>query len=249
MLPVATASAPVASRASALRRPKLVGDVGLLDVVGARRAAAELPVVGLEQVDVRDRGEQRARRRAHALRVRKVAGVLVCELERLGERRRRLQPELVEEDADVDGALRELPRLPLLGRALEEEPVLAHPRATARGVRHDRVHVVRERPEVSAGVGLRAGRRSAVQVKRAAAALLARDHHLDSVAREHPERRRVDLRREHLLGATRQQGDARAPLAVGGLELWQRPGAWQRFGQQVEHRTGAPGCEPPQRPR
>ena len=77
MFPVAIGSAPVASRLRALRSPELGGGLGLLDVVGAGRAAAQLPLGRLDERDAGDRAQQRARRLRDALRVGEVAGVVV----------------------------------------------------------------------------------------------------------------------------------------------------------------------------
>src|SRR5205823_13535795 len=57
------------------------GRLGLDQVVDARRAAAQLPLGGLEQLEPGDGAQQRARLLAHALGVREVAGVVVGDLE------------------------------------------------------------------------------------------------------------------------------------------------------------------------
>ena len=52
-----------ASRLAALRAPSSAADLGLLEVVDAGRAAAELPLGRLEQLEARDRRQQLARLR------------------------------------------------------------------------------------------------------------------------------------------------------------------------------------------
>jgi hypothetical protein len=44
--------------------------------------------------------------------------------------------------------------------------------------------------------------------------LVLNQDYLDALARKHADRRRIDSRRQHLLGATLQQGDATPPLAL-----------------------------------
>ena len=105
-LPAATTSAPVATRLRRLARAELGGGLGLHEVVDAGRAAAQLPVGGLEQLELRDPAQQRARLRADALRVREVAGVVVGDAQR--ERMaRRLRLVLGEQLGDVVDAGRE----------------------------------------------------------------------------------------------------------------------------------------------
>ncbi len=79
-LAAATASAPVASRFLRLALPELLGGLGLEQVVDAGRAAAQLPLGGLDELEAGDRAQQVARLRAHALGVGQVAGVVVGDL-------------------------------------------------------------------------------------------------------------------------------------------------------------------------
>ena len=72
-----SSSAPVASRLRALRCAELGRGVRLLDVVGAGRAAAQLPLGGLDERDAVDRLAAARAARAHALGVGEVAGVVV----------------------------------------------------------------------------------------------------------------------------------------------------------------------------
>lgn len=55
-----------------------------------------------------------------------------------------------------------------------------------------------------------------VQIQRAAAGRRGRYDHFATQARQQAYRRVVDVRREHGLHATRQQGDAPLPFAAGG---------------------------------
>src|SRR5215210_4642184 len=65
-----------------LALPELGGGLGLYQVVDAGRAAADLPLGGLDQLELGDSAQQLAGLRANPLRVRQVAGVVVGELHR-----------------------------------------------------------------------------------------------------------------------------------------------------------------------
>jgi hypothetical protein len=74
---------------------------------------------------------------------------------------------------------------------------------------------------------------------------------LATVPRQQADRRLVDLRRQHLLGATGEQRHAPHPLALGGKDLW--PVDQRATGQarrcQAQHRCEAPRQQQRQRPR
>ena len=82
-LPAAIASAPVRGEVGRLARAELGRGLRLHEVVDAGRAAAQLPVGGLEQLEPGDRRAAASRGwRADALGVRQVAGVVVGDAER-----------------------------------------------------------------------------------------------------------------------------------------------------------------------
>ncbi len=146
------------------------------------------------------------------LGVGQVAGVVVGDLPRRAGRRGLAQAEPLEEEAHVDHAPVEFLRPRLVRRAAQNQMILVHGRAAARRVGQDGVDVVGEGVEVAPREGLRRGEIAVVPGQPAAAALLRRDDDLHAVAREDLDRRRVDVRVEHPLGAAGQERDSRAAL-------------------------------------
>ena len=70
-------AAPVAAMWSILRSRRRRRHLRLGQVVAAGAAAADVGLAQLDQLEARDAGQQPPRRRAHALRMREVAGVVV----------------------------------------------------------------------------------------------------------------------------------------------------------------------------
>ena len=62
---------------AALRSPERLGDVGLQQIVGAGRAAAEMPLRHVDAPRSRPASSKRARRRDHALAVLQRAGIVI----------------------------------------------------------------------------------------------------------------------------------------------------------------------------
>ena len=99
--------------------------------------------------------------------------------------------------------------------------VLLHGRAAAGRVHHDRRRRPPARRPRSSPLANLASLRAppAVQRQRAAAALTARHDDVAPLGREHPGRRGVDLREEHLLHAAGQHSDD-GPALAPGRESW-----------------------------
>ena len=247
MLPVAMSVGAGAEQVAglALRRAR-PAVLGLLDVVGAGRAAAQLPLGRLDERDAGDRAQQRARRGAHALRVREVAGVVVGDLaggrERRGASRR---PERRQEHADVEHAGGEALGRRLLGPAAEEQPVLAHPRAAAGRVGDDGVDVGGEGLEVAAGQ-----RRRACSAAPACSASAPQQPWPRGTTVSTPLRASTRSVAQLMSGASTccaqpASSATRARRAPSrGMHRGQRPGPRQPLGQQLEHRAPGTGEQP-----
>ncbi len=215
--PVATRSAPVARRLRALRSPSSAAVSGFSTLYVPADPQHSSHSAGSHERDVADRAQERARRVAHALRVREVAGVVVGDRRRplAGGRRRaagrgRRGTPLT---STTRAARRSAARL--LGLAGEEQPVLAHPRAAPGGVRDDRVDVVGEGVEVAprerAGLVGRAG----VQRQRRRSSPAPRGTTVSTPLRARTRSVAQPMSgREHLLRAAGQQRHARAARAL-----------------------------------
>ncbi len=193
--------------------PELARGLGVEDVVDPGRAAAQLGLGDLPQLEAGDRAEQPPRLGAHALGVREVAGVVVGHghLERVADRDR---PELVEDLGDVAHLVGEGPGPVGVRRVVGQQPgVVLHRRPAAGGVDHDPLDPrcfegVHDPP----GVALRLGLTTVVHRQGAAAALSAGDDHFAALGLEHPSRGRVDAGEERPLHAAGEHADDRAPL-------------------------------------
>ena len=178
----ATRSAPVSAGCAALRSPSSPADLRLLDVVGAGRAAAQLPFGGLDEPDVADGAQQLARRAAHALGVREVAGVLVGDgggCSRAGGAPRRPSPARKTLTSTTRSARRRAASSS--GAPANSSPYSCIPEPQPAALTTTASTSSRERREVAAGEapGLVGG--AGVHGQRAAAALRARDDGLDAV--------------------------------------------------------------------
>ena len=217
-LPAAIASAPVACRFAALRAPSFGGGLGLDEVVDAGRAAAELPLRGLLELQPRDGVEQRARLGAHLLRVGEVAGVVVGDAHRQRVARR-LRLELREQLAHVADLRGERLRAVRPRRVVGEQVrVVLHARAAAGDVHRDVL-------EVLVGGDRRLGELerlvldARVELERAAAARRARRVDLEALGGEHAHRRGVDVAEEDALDAALHERDPPALRALRGRDL------------------------------
>ena len=79
------------------RCAECAGDRRLLQIVKARRSAADLAVWHLAERQSFHRAEQTTWRGAHALCVRQMAGIVICRDERLGQTKRRDESHLIEQ--------------------------------------------------------------------------------------------------------------------------------------------------------
>ena len=184
--------------------------------------------------------QQPLRRLAHLLRVREVARVVVGDAQRL-PRRRRHEAELVEERADVDHAAGQLAGLLLVAaRPANSRPYSRMPEPQPAALTMTASTSAGNAAQVAARELARLAGAAAVHGERAAAALAARHHGLDAVARQHAQRRPADVRLEHLLGAAGEQRDARAARALGRED----GGSGARFGRLSGSRSSI-GCSGP----
>ena len=87
-----------------------------------------------------------------------------------------------------------------------------------------------------------------MQGEGAAAARGRRNDDLDAVAGQQPDRRRVYLRRQRLLNAALQQGDAHPPRAVGRVGAGQVLHGRQGVRRQIDQGAQAARQQPPDRP-
>ena len=215
-----------------------LGRGGRLDeVVDPRGAAAELPLGGLAQLELRDAVEQGAGLGADLLGVGEVAGVVVGD----GHRQRmarRLRLELREQLAHVAHLRREGLRAVRPRRiVLEQVRVVLHPRAAAGDVHRDVLEVLvrgdrrlgeRERLVLDAGV----------QLERAAAARLPGRVDLEALGGQHAHGRGVDVAEEHALDAALHERDPPPPRALRGRDLGElldrRPPRHRR--RELQHR-------------
>lgn len=231
MLPATTPFAACAQNVLCFALAEPVCHVGLFQVVDAGRPAAYIAFRHFEQRQVGDALEQLARRLGDALRVRRVTGIVIGQLERLRQRRWRLQSQLGQEHAHVFHLPGERFGLALRGMVLKKQPVLFDPRPAARRVGHDGIHILRRDSKIVERQLPRSLVFALVHGQRAAAALAWRDGDLDAVPGEHPQRGPVDFRREHLLDAARQQCHARTALTLRGIKRGERLRARQMIGQ------------------
>ena len=207
-------------------------------------------------------GEQRLRLVHHPLAVGEGAGGLVGDF----ERRRgagRLEPEPGQELAHVPGQRRDAPRaLATFGVVAEQGAVILDHGAAARRVDDHRIQpraldLAGPGFDVDPG-GVPGGVMPAEMMGERAAAAGVRHHHLAAVAHQHADGRRVDAGRQGLLHAARQQRDAGAARALGGVMARPAEGAGRRRAgaSKGEHGFEAPrhqrcerGREPGQRER
>ena len=141
----ATASAPGRGRLRGLARAELRRGLRLDEVVDAGRAAAQLPLGRLEQLEAGDRAQQARGCCAHLLGVGEVAGVVVGD----AQRQRMARRALVVLGEELVHVARSWPRRPPPGRPSpgrrQQVRVVLHARAAAGHVDHDRLEAPRRR--------------------------------------------------------------------------------------------------------
>ena len=221
-------------------------DSGRLDVVGARRPAAQLPLRRLdERRRPRSRAAARAARRARPGRARggRRPGRRPSAARRAAAASRRpsrSRNTVTSIDALGERAARAPPRA--RRRTASGYSCIAEPQPAA--LVDDRVDVVsRTRRGCAARAAWRARAGAGVHRQRAAAALRGRDHGLDAVAREHAQRRPADRRGRAPAARSRPAArPARASLRARGRSAGSGLGRRQRSGSRSSIGRSAAGA-------
>ena len=99
---------------------KRLRDVGLFDVVRASRAAADIAARNIQQGHIWNAAQQLARCFGHTLRVREMTCIVVRQLDRFRQRRRRFQAEFVEEHTHIFHSAHKSKRFIFFAFAFEE---------------------------------------------------------------------------------------------------------------------------------
>ncbi len=211
MLPAAITSGANPSRFLRLAVAQFFRDFGLQQIVGSRRAAAEMALRRIEHDKTRLL-QQLSRQARDFLAVLQRAGAVIGDA-RSARRDRRLKADLGDEFGDVARERGDLCRLVAQLRVVaEHEAVVLHRRPAAGGVDDDGVEpgafdFAAPRQDVpsrqSETVIL-----AEMMVERAATARAFRDDNLTAVARQQPQRGGVDLRRQNFLRAAGEQRHA-----------------------------------------
>ena len=193
------------------------GDLGLLEVVRPRRAAANAGVLELDQPHARRSraagGAARRRCRAPA-----ADGRRPDRPPRPLDRATAAPPDPADRGTRARRPCVERARSRPFPRAVpakrsgysaipEPQPAAVVTIASTSRGKASRLRRASERADVE---------QSVVHRERAAAALAGRDHHLDAVARQHAQRRRGDLGPQHLLRAAGEERHPGAARALGG---------------------------------
>ena len=171
MFPEATISAPVAITARAFFSPSDAGDRGLVDVVSARAATAEVCVGEFAQLDAGNGAQKCARFTKDVLRVRQMAGVLIGDPHGAGPLGSSRRPRRARKTLTSSTRLRKASARASSGRAAQHQMVFVHRRAAAGGVGDDGVHVIGEGVEIAPRKSLRRAEIAGVPRQPAAAAL------------------------------------------------------------------------------
>ena len=222
-------------------------DHGLQQVVGAGRAAAEMPFGHVLHGEAR-LAQELLRLEPDLLAVLHRAGRMIGD-HQVGVAHRRLQADLGHQLGDVASDRADPGGLGGVGRVLaQHEPVVLDRGAAARGVDHHRIEAgALELAPPGVDVGPSGAQRRAllahVMGERAAAAGPLGDDHLDAVPGEQTDGGLVDLRRQDLLGAAAEQRDARAPGPLGREHLRpvDRRGCGDAGRREREHDLETPG--------
>ena len=207
-------------------------------VVDAGRAAAELRLGDLPQLQPGDAAQQLARLGPDALGVGQVAGVVV------GDGHRQRVPRAPPGRARPAARTRRgpAPRRPPARAAYAGSSASSSAYSFIDDPQPAALTTTRSTPAASKvstslrAKALRLRLAPVVHAQRAAAALPARDHHVAALQRQHPGGGRVDLREERALHAAGEQADDRPPGAAGGDPLGQRRGAAADRRRDVLHR-------------
>ena len=150
-----------------------------------------------------------------------------------------LKPQPGEKQAHVHDAAAEFIGARFVGPCREEMSewysCIADPQSG--GVSHDGVHIRGKSRQVAPGkrdARRHAGRQCARRDRRSTLER-AQDKHFHAIASEHLDGRDIDVRIEHLLGATSEQGDARPACSASPRETWRVLGRRKRSRDEVEH--------------
>ena len=207
---LATVAAPAATTASAFAPRSASGHLRLEHVVEAGRAAADVAVREVDDLEPGDRPEDGARLLADVLCPQGVTGVVVRHPLDAGPRRRRLDALRGEELHQVHDLASQR------AGVLRPEQVadVLQVRAASGGVHDDHVGAG-ERAQVALGEPPRGVEVAVVRAQRAAAGLRAGDGHAPPVPRQHPDRGAVHGPVPAVLDAAGQQRDRAPGLALG----------------------------------
>ena len=197
-------------------------DLRLQQIIGSGRAAAQVPFRHLDRLEAR-RGEECLRSGVNTLPVLHRAGGMISDAPDGGGNltQRRAQAERRDHLGDIASERGDPRRLLRKGWFLaQHEAVILDRRAATGGIYRDGVEPGGETlafPRIDVGARETERRRLLAEMvgKRSATAAAARDHDFATVAGKQPDRRLVDLRCQHPLGASRQQRDPHSPHACG----------------------------------
>ena len=154
------------------------------------------------------------------------------------------QPNLGEKYTHIHHAPCKFLRPRFVRRPAQNQGILVHRRPAARRVGQDRVYVGRKGFKILPRKRLRRREVSRVPREAATAALCLRHDHLHAIARQHLDRRHIDIRIEHLLRTTGEQRHPRPALTlrrIHGLQFHFRRHALRRERQhRPQHRRHEP---------
>ena len=222
--------------------PEGFRDFGLVDVVGAGGTATEVGVRSFDHGDSGDTAEERAGLRGDALRIRKVACVLIGDRSGSFTAWKRFEiAQLVKESRHIHDPMPKglCPFLPF--RPFEDEVVFVESGTASGGVGDDGVNVLSGKSIKVLSREFLGGLEIAdMPRKRSATALGFRDNDLDPIPSQNLDRGGIDIRVENLLGATGEQSDTRSTRTGRRGKFRPFLSRRQLVGQELEHRPK--GC-------
>ena len=243
---------PAALDMGGLAAAQGLGHAGLKHVVGARRPAAEMALRDVPHLEA-GAAKEGARLLADILRVLQRARIVIGHDERYRGLR---QAQLLrrQQFGDVAGDGRERRGFAAPRRiAFENARVVLDHGPAAGCVDRDGVEAAGTALRIPGVDDARRGggrhlRLAHMEGQRAAATRPRRHRNLEAVAGKQPDRRGVDLRRQDLLDAALQQGNARPPRAFGGMDAGQVGGRWEEGRRQVDQVAQSPRQQRPDGP-